>query len=88
MTLGETLAKLIDLPLHETNVLMEKSKYFIAHQTLSHSVNIGKLLRLSTYYCKLYFYFRCFEVCIAIQMDTTTNIFSVDIEFYNYFVIM
>ena len=86
MTLGETLAKLIDLSLHETNALMEK--YFTAHQTLSHSVNIGKLLRLSTYYCKLCFYFRCFEVCIAIQMDTTTNIFSVDIVFYNYFVTM
>ena len=45
-------------------------------QSTTHSVNAGKLLRLSTYHCKLFlFSFKCFEVGIAIWMDTTTNIF-------------
>ena len=56
-------------------------KLFIKQfQSTTYSVNAGKLLRLSKYYCKLLlFQCKCFEVWIAIWMDTIINIFSVQI---------
>ena len=55
-------------------------------QSTTHSVNVGKLLRFSTYHCKLYFYFIYMFWSLNCNMDGYHHkYFSMDM-FYNNFV--